>query len=439
MESRLALQNPWWADKTRIREDEKVKNAMGRKHRLLYGFEPGNCLVVGPRQTGKTTYLKLMVNDLLEKVNPKNILLFACDMLRDGDDIIEVIRTFDLLAGEGHRYVFLDEVTSVDGWEKAVKFLLDSPLSRDKTIKVTGSSSIGLKRERFPGRPMEVKEFLPLGFREFCTLFGSEVLKQKLMSIGAGAFRPKDILNSARELVPFFDEIRRLFHTFLECGGYPRAFFELIEEGGIREDTYRSCFDAVMFDVTKLGRSEKTALSVLLGVLRRYGNKFSLNSIAKEMEVGSHLTVRDYLEILEGLYALRSYHQLDLSRKVPLFRKERKVYLLDPFLYRVFCRYLSVSPDLPSLVEGVVGEHLRRSLKDVYFFSDKREVDFVVGDVGIEVKWQTAAGASDFPKVGIKNKVLLGGEHIYYLEKINLVAAPVPAFLLILPARRFSP
>lgn len=432
MESHLVLQNPWWADKRSIRDDEKVKAAMGRKHRLLYDFEPGNTLVVGPRQTGKTTYLKLMVNGLLEKVNPRNVLHFACDMLKDGNDIIEVVRTFDSLAGEGHRYIFLDEVTSVDGWEKAVKFLLDSPLSRDKTIKVTGSSSIGLKRERFPGRPIKVKEFLPLSFRDFCTLFGSEVLRQSLRSINVRALRPKDIWGSAKELLPFSDETGKLFRLYLDCGGYPKAFFELIEEGGIKEDTYRSCFDAVVFDVTKLGRSEKTSLSILLGILRRYGSKFSLNSIAKEMEIGSHLTVRDYLEILEGLYALRSYHQLDLPRKVPLFRKERKVYFLDPFLYRVFCKYLSVSPDVPSLVEGVVGEHLRRSFNDVYFFSGRREVDFIVGDAGVEVKWQATVGAQEFARVGIKNKILLGRENIDYFEKSNLVIAPVPVFLLIL-------
>ncbi len=193
-----------------------------------------------------------------------------------------------------------------------------------------------------------------------------------------------------------------------------------------------------MFDLTKIGRSEKTTLSVLLGIIRRYGSKFSLNSIAKEMEVGSHLTVRDYLELLEGLYALRSYHQMDPRRKVPLFRKERKVFFLDPFLYQVFCRYLSVRPDVPSLVEGVVGEHLRRSLGDVYFFSGKREVDFIAGDAGIEVKWQDGVRKSDFPRIGIKNKFLLSKKKICHLEETNLLMIPVPIFLLLLPSSRCS-
>lgn len=389
----------------------------------------GNSLLVGPRQTGKTTYLKLMIHDLLTRENPRNILFFACDMLRSPEQILQVIKTFDLFAGTGRKYVFLDEVTWVEGWGRAIKFILDSPLSKDKVLKVSGSSSLGLKKERFPGRPIEVKEFLPLGFREFCNLFGSGELRSKLGSLGGG-FLPRELWEGARNLTPFLTEIGWLFQKYLECGGYPKALFELMEEGEIKGETYRSVYEAVMFDVTKLARSEKIALSVMLGIVRRYGSKFSLNALAKEMEIGSHVTVRDYLEILEGLYAIRSYHQLDPKRAVPLFRKERKVYFLDPFLYRAFCRQLGATPDIASLVEGVVGEHLRRKF-NVYFFSGRKEIDFLIGETGIEVKWQPVR-PSDFPRLAVKNKILVGKEGFEYVEKANLVVLPVPVFLLLL-------
>lgn len=38
--------------------------------------------------------------------------------------------------------VFLDEVTFVGDWEKAVKFLLDSPLSSLTALQVTGSTCL---------------------------------------------------------------------------------------------------------------------------------------------------------------------------------------------------------------------------------------------------------------------------------------------------------
>lgn len=433
-EEDLVAQNPWWADKTSIYEDEKVRSALKREHKLLYDFEEGNFLIVGPRQVGKTTYLKLLVRNLVERVNPRNIMYFACDLLKNDEAIVDVVRTFDSLAGGGQKYVFLDEVTFVDGWERAVKFLLDSPLLKDKCLHVTGSSSIGLKRERFPGRRIKAKEFMPLSFRGFCELFGSDGLKQALRGAKLPKLGPKAVFGFGKELIAFVDEAVKLFNLYVRSGGYPRAFFELVEEGGIEDDTYRACLDSTVFDMTKLGRSEKISASVLLGVLRKYGSKFSLNSLAKEMEIGSHLTVRDYLELMEGLCILRSYHQVDLTKKVVLYRKERKVYFTDPFLCQTFSRMLNFKLEQAQLVEGIVGEHLRRRFGEVYFHSGKREVDFVCGDVGIELKWQERTSIKDFPKVGLRDKILLSKRNLDYADEHNLATIQAPIFLLSLPA-----
>ena len=429
MESKLAIQNPWWAEKSNIYGDEKVKEALSRKHKLLYDFEEGNFLIVGPRQVGKTTYLKLLTEGLLKRVDPKSVLYFACDLLKDKDEIVGVIESFDSISPKAS-HIFLDEVTFVDEWERAIKFILDSPISRGKHIYVTGSSSIGLKKERFPGRRIRVKEFLPLSFRGFCELFGGDELRRALKGLRVRELRAGKIFEFGKGLVPFLPEIKRLFRSYLECGGYPRACFEFMEEGGIREETYRACFDAVVFDMTKLGRSEKTCSSILLGVLRRYGSKFSLNSLAKEMEIGSHLTVRDYLELMEGLYVVRSYHQLDPSRGVVLFRKERKVYYTDPFLCRIFSRYLHSDVPEPAIVEGLVGEHLRRTYGEVHLLAGGREVDFVVGGTGVEVKWQERVDARDFPRVGLRDKILLCKEGLKFIEERNLTIIPAPIFLL---------
>lgn len=432
-EEDLVVQNPWWADKKRIYEDEKVKRALERRHRLLYDFEGGNFLIVGPRQVGKTTYLKLLVKGLVDKANPRNILYFACDLLKNNEEIVEVIRTFDSLAGSGQKFVFLDEVTFVDGWERAVKFLLDSQLLRDKHLYVTGSSSIGLKKERFPGRHMKVKEFMPLSFRGFCGLFGSEELKRALEGTKLLELEPRSIFEFGNKLIVFTNEIVRLFNLYIQSGGYPKAFFELVEDGEIKDETCRGCYDATVFDMTKLGRSEKISASILLGVLRRYGSKFSLNLLAKEMEIGSHLTVRDYLELMEGLCVLRSYHQIDLAKKVPLYKKERKVYFTDPFLCQTFSRILNFELGHAQLVEGIVGEHLTRSFGEVYFHSGKREVDFICGDAGVELKWQERTSTKDFPRVALRDKILLSKRDLEYVEGHNLTMIPAPVFLLALP------
>lgn len=432
-EENLVAQNPWWANKASINEDEKIKNAMGRNHKLDYDFVGGNFLIVGPRQVGKTTYLKLLVRGLIEKVNPRNVLYFTCDLLKNSEEIVDLVRTFDSLAGSGQKYLFLDEVTFVDGWERAVKFLLDSGELKDKYLYVTGSSSVGLKKERFPGGKIRIKEFMPLDFRRFCELLGSDQLKRALLKSEHPGLNVGAILEFGKELIVHLDEITRLFNIYLQSGGYPRAFFELVEEGAIKEDTRRACFDGTIFDMTKLMRSEKISGAIILGVLRRYGSKFSLNSLAKEMEIGSHLTVRDYLELLESLYALRSYHQVDLAKKVVLYRKERKVYFTDPLLAQTFSTALNVELGPAQLVEGIVGEHLKRSFAGVYFHSGKREVDFVQGNAGVELEWQERASAKDFPRTGIRDKILLCKRGLDYMEERNLVLISAPIFLLGLP------
>lgn len=83
MEDLMVLQNPWWRSKDEIYKDDKVKAVLSKKSPLKYFFEKKNKVIIGPRQVGKTTYLKLCILDLLEKgVDPRNILYFSCDLLK---------------------------------------------------------------------------------------------------------------------------------------------------------------------------------------------------------------------------------------------------------------------------------------------------------------------------------------------------------------------
>jgi len=452
-------------------------------------------VIIGPRQVGKTTYLKLSILDLLEKgINPRNVMYFSCDLLRNYREIIEVIRTFERLS-MGEKYVFLDEVTFVSEWERAIKFFLDSPLSRNINLYVTGSTSAGselllphgrsfsdraftasgnssteplygdlcprgvpdkevylrryiynlrafipslserdfspalVKRESFPGRPIKIEEFLPLSFRKVVFLLKPEfkgiVEKLKVPTT------PEEIYKNALDLYPYYDELMNAFYFYLNSGGYPRAIYELMD-GEISLDTYEMIYNATIFDITKLGRSERIALFIVLGILRRYGDRVSLNSLAKELEIGAHTTVRDYLELFEELFIGRNYFQADLKSFAPLLRKERKVYFIDPLVVNTFSRHFGFDVDISKKIEGVVGEHLKRNF-ETYFFYGKREVDFVTKRFGVEVKWQNKVKVSDFPRVGIKNKLLLSKKDMEFVEGRNLVIIPVPLFLIQLP------
>jgi predicted AAA+ superfamily ATPase len=70
----LSNLNPWWRDLGEIDNDEKVKEYLSRKHRLKIELESRNMLMVGPRQVGKTTSLKLKIYDLRDK--PEKYFVF---------------------------------------------------------------------------------------------------------------------------------------------------------------------------------------------------------------------------------------------------------------------------------------------------------------------------------------------------------------------------
>ena len=425
MEDLMVFQNPWWADPDAIYDDERVEKALSQKPRISYRFERANKVLIGPRQVGKTTYMKLSIANLIESgVNPRNVLYFSCDLLRDYREIVSIVKSF-LRSVKGRAYVFLDEVTFVENWERAIKFLLDSPLASRIVLQVTGSTSAGLKRESFPGRKVKVEEFLPLDFRIVSLIF-----EPKLRNIQLSYVLPKtsrEFYENALELYPYLEVLSGALDFYLSSGGYPKSIYELLERS-IKPETYEMIYNATILDVAKLGRSERIALSIILGLLRRYGDRVTLNSLAKELEIGSHVTVRDYLELSEELFIGRNYFQVKLHDLTPLFRKERKFYFLDPLLLQTFRRFFGKGPETDRIIEGIVGEHLKR-LYPTYFFSGSREVDFVTPYFGVEVKWRKRVRPQDFPRVGIKNKILLSKDKLEFLEGSNLAIIPVSLFL----------
>ena len=431
----ISSQNPWWVDEKEIEKDSKVAEALSKKNKLLHFFQDGNFLILGPRQVGKTTYLKLLIHDLIEnkKVNPKNILYFTCERLSKKDEIFELVETFDRLSA-GKKFLFLDEITFVQDWDTVVKFLLDSNFIKNKFLYITGSTSATFKKERFPGRDIKVKEFLPLSFRDFCLLFGSKKLKEVLANLKISEVKAEKVYDLCNQLLPFSIELQTLFEKYIECGGFPISAFQLVENEKIKEETFDIYINWILGDISKLEKSERIFKSVLQGVLKNYGTKFSLNSIAKEMEIGSHVTVREYLEFLEKIYVLRNYFRIDLNKKVPIYRGERKVYFIDPFLFKVFNKYVRGISEIPEdklslVIEGIVAESLRRRFNGVFFFHNRKEIDCVIGKVGIEIKYGKVS-KEDFPKVEIKEKILLSKDYLKDFVEIKVV--PVSLFLVLL-------
>jgi predicted AAA+ superfamily ATPase len=274
-----------------------------------------------------------------------------------------------------------------------------------------------------------------LNFKEFCQIFGSKNLKETINKKEAKTLQIKEIHQKAKEFFFFLKEISNLFNFYLKSGGFPKAMYELIEGEGILEQTYEIYWNWLVSDIAKIERSERITEAILISILKNYGSKFSLNSVAKEMEIGSHVTVREYLEILENLFVLRNIFPFDFKKKTELFRKMRKVYFIDPFLFLVFKKVLTKrsieEKEIPKIIEGIVAEYLKRKFGKVFYISGEKEIDFLVNNTAIEVKWQEKIKFQDFGKIRLKNNILLSKSNFDFSKKEKILILPVSLFLLL--------
>lgn len=132
--------------------------------------ENGNYVLVGPRRAGKSTILYKRARDLVRSGVSYDQIIFlnfederlAGFSMPDFEDIVLVAKE---MCGERTPYYFLDEMQTVDGWERFARRLSDF----GERVYITGSNAKMLSREvesRLGGRYMS-KTVYPYSFAEY--------------------------------------------------------------------------------------------------------------------------------------------------------------------------------------------------------------------------------------------------------------------------------
>ena len=125
-------------------------------------------------------------------------------------------------------------------------------------------------------------------------------------------------------------------------------------------------------------------------ILEASPSPVSWNVIARNTSVSSPNTVRDYIELLSNLMVARISYWISPSGEVN-YRKNKKIFFVDPFLYDVFSKYTKVDVDESIIVEAIVASHFSR-LAPVFYWRNRSEVDVIIKYrnklLGFEVKWR---------------------------------------------------
>src|SRR5512146_875775 len=164
-DAEILRQNRWWSEAGWRESDPHLRELRNQPQRLpapvtdqISLDEPGIHTLRGPRQVGKSTALKLLVEHATEDRAPRRVAYLALDLLEDrplGELAATVSRAKELAAAPEPMILLLDEVAVVDGWQAAIKALWDDGTLREDVVVCTGSSAVDLHRgaaERLPGR-----------------------------------------------------------------------------------------------------------------------------------------------------------------------------------------------------------------------------------------------------------------------------------------------
>ncbi|MCK4458476.1 MAG: ATP-binding protein [Methanosarcinales archaeon] len=420
-----ATQNVWWKGKAHINEDRHINSYLAKKYRWHFPIldeiklNPGNIFTIrGPRQIGKTTLIKLIIKSLIEEdANEKAIFYATCDVIIDHIELLELVRGYLEFADFNNvreKFIFLDEISGIENWQKAIKLLVDSGELDDTCLILTGSHTLDIKYgfERLPGRTGRHGTdylLLPLTFGEFVSLVRHDITASIRPAASLSIAAINEAVNRA---VPFDRELKVLFNQYLAAGGFPLAINEFYEENAIPDYIYELYTRWVVGDITKWGRQEKILKQIVRTAIRKQGTAISWDSFARSAAIKSHKTVSVYAEDLENMFVFFVLYQIDLHKKAPNYNKNKKVYFFDPFIFSMFNRmfYFKDAEITPALIESVAVVHFARfaqrrvpyaKLNDITFYwKNKKETDIVLLTedelFAVEVKYQERITKDDF-------------------------------------------
>ena len=383
-----------------------------RDQPLIYRFplldhlprnQPGIYTVGGGRQIGKTTLLKQWMADLLATgLDPARLRFFTGELIDDHHALVRLISTLlREMPTESRRYILLDEVTYIAGWDKGIKYLADAGVLEGVVLIATGSDMAVIQeaRMRFPGRRGQAAT---VDFHLYPLSFAAAVgLKRSLSN--------QELLQLAQPKSPLPAEIEQVlleeFLAYLVHGGFLTAINDMARHDRILPATFATYSDWIRGDMLKRGKQEHYLGEVLTAIVRCYGTQTTYNALARTLSIDHPATVSDYIALLTSMDVLRVQPALREDKLAGAPKKARKISFCDPFIFHAVQSWLHAAQDpftaevrplladperTGPLVEACAVAHYSRHYP-TYYIKGEGEVDIAYVKDGrfwpVEIKW----------------------------------------------------
>ncbi|MFH1232515.1 MAG: ATP-binding protein [Patescibacteria group bacterium] len=352
---------------------------------LKYLNSPEIIAIVGPRQSGKTTVIKRIYQNLSDAIfltfeDQQTLSLFE-------KNIKEFIQTYVV----GKKYVFIDEFQYAQHGGKLLKYIYDTNHTK---IIISGSSAIDLtiKAIKFLVGRVFVLNMFPLNFSEylfyrdknFYKIYNNKKISLKNLNNSFLAPEQKDIL-------------KKYYEEYAIWGGYPRVVLAQTKEEKIEilKNIYNTYFLREVKGI--LGIIDDYKLNRLIKALAlQIGNMIEYRELAQISEM-SIPTIKKYLNFLSKTYISELINPFYKNKRKEIV-KNQKIYFYDTGLRNSIIndfRFFDERTDFGALLENTFWMQLIKNGHIAQYWRDKNknEIDFII-DIGegkiraLEIKYR---------------------------------------------------
>lgn len=336
-------------------------------------FKGKAIVIIGPRQTGKTTLARKIIDSLKEEY-----LWLNGDHLETRESLKDASKNkLDAILGK-NRIIVIDEAQRIQNIGLTLKIIVDS--FPEKQLIITGSSSLDLNseiNEPLTGRKWEYKLY-PISYNE--QVENTDYLSEKSML-------------KHRMVYGYYPEI-------INSPGDERELLELLVSSYLYKDLF------------VLDRIKKPSLldKILKALAYQVGSEVSYNEIGQLVGANSE-TVEKYIGLLEETFVVFKLQALSRNLRNEI-KKSRKIYFYDNGVRNTILgnfNSIETRTDAGALwenfiiVERMKFLHYQKIYCNKYFWRThaQQEIDYIEEKdgklYGFEFKWNPNKKVS-FPK-----------------------------------------
>lgn len=328
-------------------------------HKLINNLDTRHIQVLqGIRRSGKSSLFKLVINFLAEKIDSKEILYINLDdpffmkYSSNPEGFYDIVQTAEKLTQKKVRFLFLDEVQAINGWEKFVKSVYDSH-EFDK-IFITGSNSSLLGGE-------------------FATLLTGRYISTKVYPLSFSEILKINNIDSFLEVNKQLPKVLKIVDDMMNYGSFVEVY-DLKDE--FKRDLLSTYYDTILLKdcvANNQIRDIRGFKELSFYVLTNLTSLYSYSSLSKSLKINDK-SVKDYIDILESCYLFSETKLFSYSLKDQINNK-KKLYLCDNgFMNLGF----SFSSNFGKLLENLVFSEFLKKGYEIFFYNKDIECDFIL-------------------------------------------------------------